>query len=324
METKLGAIVEYYKSNDFIVLNTTKVDLDILIDSPREIFSAEGNHISFAGEKIRHNYESFISSSKCVVFFIESTLNIGNLPDSKVYILSENPKQDIVNYCKKFLGFQKPVEKESIHSSAIIHPNVILGKNTTINPYVVIESGVKIGDNCTIDSNTVIKANTVIGNYTEIGCSNVIGGTGFGFSKNKITNVYNQFPHYGKVIIGNHVSIGNNTCIDRGSLSDTIVSNGVKIDNLVHIAHNVQIGENSLIIADAMIAGSVKIGMNCWIAPSSCVRNGITIGDNATIGLASTVTKSVSSDQIVLGNPALPIKEFTYLRELQKKQLKEI
>jgi UDP-3-O-[3-hydroxymyristoyl] glucosamine N-acyltransferase len=119
------------------------------------------------------------------------------------------------------------------------------------------------------------------------------------------------------------VHIGNNTCIDRGSLSDTILYEGVKVDNLVHIAHNVKIGKNSLIIAQSMIAGSVTIGENCWIAPSSCIRNAVKIGNQVTIGLASTVTKNVPDNSTVLGSPALPIEEFVKLRKIQKKYLEE-
>src|SRR5690606_24694729 len=122
-------------------------------------------------------------------------------------------------------------------------------------------------------------------------------------------------------IIGNDVHIGHNTCIDRGSLSDTIIKGGVKIDNLVHIAHNVEIGENSLIIACSMIAGSVVIGANCWVAPSSAIRNAITIGKNTTIGIGSTVNKSIGENETVLGNPAIPLDDFVKLRKEEKERL---
>ena len=115
--------------------------------------------------------------------------------------------------------------------------------------------------------------------------------------------------------------IGNNTCIDRGSLKDTVIGEGVKIDNLVHIAHNVNIGKNSLIIACSMIAGSVDIGENSWVAPSSTIRNAITIGKNTTIGLASTVVKSVPDNTTVIGNPAIARDDFLLLRKQQKEYL---
>ena len=141
--------------------------------------------------------------------------------------------------------------------------------------------------------------------------------------KNEATQEYELFPHLGGLVIEDHVHLGNNTCIDRGSLKDTIIHQGVKIDNLVHIAHNVTIGKNSLIIACSMIAGSVVIGENCWVAPSSSVRNGIYIGDNTTIGLGSVVTKSVGADETVAGNPAVPLAELIKLRQLHTAQLAE-
>ena len=144
----------------------------------------------------------------------------------------------------------------------------------------------------------------------------MLGGDGFGYVKNEATQEYELFPHLGGVVIEDHVHIGNNTCIDRGSLKDTIIHQGVKIDNLVHIAHNVTVGKNSLIIACSMIAGSVVIGENCWVAPSSSVRNGIYIGDNTTIGLGSVVTKSVGADETIAGNPAVPLAELIKLRQL--------
>ena len=113
-----------------------------------------------------------------------------------------------------------------------------------------------------------------------------------------------KFPHFGNVILEDDVEIANNTCIDRGALSNTIIRKGVKIDNLVHIAHNVEIGENTQVIALSMIAGSVKIGKDCWISPSSCIKNQLTIGDNVLIGMGAVVISDVESDSIMVGNPA--------------------
>lgn len=323
MAISIKTILNHYHKHGFNILNKENIDETNLIDSPRTILSAKSSNISFIGKKFIDTYKTLISNSECNILFIDSTLNLEQLSNTKIYIITDNPKQEIINFCKHFLGFQKPNTQTKIHPSAYIHPSVEIGSNTIIKPFVVIEEGVRLGSNCSIDSHTIIKKNTIIGNFAEIGSCNVIGGTGFGFEQNQESKEYEQFPHYGNVIIGNHVSIGNNTCIDRGSLSDTIIEDGVKIDNLVHIAHNVNIQSNSLIIAHAMVAGSVQIGKNCWIAPSSCIRNAITIGDNVTIGLASTVTKSVTSNQIMMGSPALPIGDFTYLRKVQKETLKK-
>jgi UDP-3-O-[3-hydroxymyristoyl] glucosamine N-acyltransferase len=197
-----------------------------------------------------------------------------------------------------------------------------MGKNVTIGAFATIAAGCTIGDCSDIGSGTVIK-NADIGRHVEIGSNTVIGGTGFGYAKMEGSEAYAQFPHYGRVLICDNVSIGSNTCIDRGSLSDTLIEEGVKIDNLVHIAHNVKIGKNSLVIACSMIAGSTVIGENCWIAPASTIRNGIHIGKNATVGLAATVTKNVEEGQTVMGSPAADIDEFLLLRSIHKEAIKK-
>jgi UDP-3-O-[3-hydroxymyristoyl] glucosamine N-acyltransferase len=140
--------------------------------------------------------------------------------------------------------------------------------------------------------------NVIIGEY----CS--IGKDGYQYILDETTNKLIKFPHFGNIILEEDVEIGNNVCIARGALSNTILRKGVKVDNLVHIAHNVDIGENTQIIAHAMIAGSVKIGKNCWISPSSCIKNQLTIGDNVLIGMGAVVINNVDSNCVMIGNPA--------------------
>ena len=313
-------IGEWFKSRGNDILFAENLSLNI--DAPRAIEGASKSQISFIGQKYKTQFLTFINSSECELIILDNTL-VGdserkNLPENKSYIFSDNPKEDIVEYCKHFLGFEKTLSESVIASSAKIDNSVSINGIVSVGANVVIEENVIIGNNCKIGANTVIYKGTQIGDNVEIGSNNTIGGVGFGYAQNLTTKEYTQFPHYGAVIIKNNVSIGNNTCIDRGSLSDTVLEEGVKIDNLVHIAHNVKIGKNTLVIAHAMIAGSVTIGENCWIAPSSSIRNGIEIGNNVTVGLASNVTKSVGDNEIVTGNPAVPIEEFKKLREIQK------
>jgi UDP-3-O-[3-hydroxymyristoyl] glucosamine N-acyltransferase len=141
------------------------------------------------------------------------------------------------------------------------------------------------------------------GKNVQIGKNCSLGNDGFQYMKGPEGDLI-KFPHFGNIIIEDDVEIANNVCVDRGALSNTIIRRGVKIDNLVHIAHNVEIGENTMIIALAMVAGSVKIGKNCWISPSSCIREQLTIGDNVLIGMGSVVIKDVDSNSVMIGNPA--------------------
>ena len=147
------------------------------------------------------------------------------------------------------------------------------------------------------------KCKIIKGKNVQIGVNCSIGNDGFQYIKDVDGDLI-KFPHFGNVILEDDVEIANNTCIDRGALSNTIIRRGVKIDNLVHIAHNVEIGENTQVIALSMIAGSVKIGKDCWISPSSCIKNQLTIGDNVLIGMGAVVISDVESNSIMVGNPA--------------------
>jgi len=153
---------------------------------------------------------------------------------------------------------------------------------------------VKIGKNVIIDSGAVI------------------GAAGFGFVRDIDGTPY-QLPQLGSVIIEDDVEIGANACIDRGELDDTIIRKGVKIDNLVQIAHNVEIEKNTYIMGKTVIAGNVKIGEKCWIAPS-LIMNDVKIGNNVTVGFGSVVLKSIKDNQTVMGNPAIQIEKYSKLQ----------
>jgi len=216
------------------------------------------------------------------------------------FILSKNPR---LLFSKILMAYFEYKVDFSIAKSAKIDISVNLSRTVFIGENCIIEEGCKIGDNVFIGHNSIIKRNTVIGNNVQIGCNTTIGGVGFGYEKDE-NSEYILIPHIGNVVIGDNVEIGSNTCIDRGVLGSTIIQKNVKIDNLVHIAHGVNIGENTLVIAHAMIAGSVQIGSNCWIAPCSSIKNGISIGNNVTVGMAANVLKSVDDNTTIVGNPA--------------------
>ena len=148
-----------------------------------------------------------------------------------------------------------------------------------------------------------------IGKRVIIGPNCSIGFDGFGFDKNE-EGAYERFPHIGRVIIEDDVEIGGNVCIDRGALGNTVIGRGTKIDNLVHIAHNVKIGVNCIVVALSCIGGSVKIGDGVYIGIGASIRNQVTIGDGAFIGMGAVVVKDVRAGVTVIGNPA---------REMEKK-----
>lgn len=235
--------------------------------------------------------------------------------NEKVFILVEDPKLTFIKIAKALFIDE---QKVGIHTTSVIDSNAIIGKNVFIGPYCYI-GNIKIGDNCRIMGNNVILDRTIIGNNVIINPGTVIGSEGFGYQRNP-DKTLEKFPHFGGVIIEDDVEIGSNTCIDRGTLGNTIIKKGTKIDNLVHIAHNVEIGAYCLIIANSMIGGSTKIGNYSWVAPSASLINGIEIGNDCTIGMGAVLVKSVPENQTWAGVPARPLEEFIRLQ----KKLKEL
>ena len=234
----------------------------------------------------------------------DKNLTMLNSINNKTIIVSENLPEDanknnnyvIVN--KPRVEFKKLLDilyPDEINNEPILGQNVVIGNNVTI------------GYNLKIGHNTVILDNTIIGNNVTIGCNNTIGGIGFGYEKDEFGE-YKLIKHIGNVVINDGVEIGNNTCIDRGVIGSTIIGENCKIDNLVHIAHGVNIGKNSLIIANSMIAGSVTIGKNVWIAPSTSVINGAKIGDNSMTGIGTVVIRDIGNNELHIGIPSKKIK----------------
>lgn len=211
---------------------------------------------------------------------------------------------------------------KGIHSTAIIGKDVKFGQNIAIHAYVVIEDNVEIGDNtiiypnvyighytkvgsdCLIYSHVSIRERVSIGNRVFIHSGSVIGSDGFGFAT--VKGVHHKIPQIGTVIIEDDVEIGANVTIDRARFGKTIIGKGTKVDNLVQIAHNVEVGENSIIVAQTGISGSTLIGKGVTLAGQSGVVGHITIGDNAVVAAQAGVTKSVAPNTCVSGYPAKP------------------
>ena len=251
----------------------------------------------------RNNY--LLTGIKAGTYIISKNTEKKLLKSNCNYIIVDNPRQTFQQVLSEF--FIERI-KPSISNSAHIHKSTTLGKNIFIGNNVVIEKNCQIGDNVVIQHNTVIFKDTIIERNVTIGSNNTIGGTGFGYEKDENGN-FQLIPHIGNVILKKKVEIGNNTAIDRAVLGSTILEENVKVDNLVHIAHGVKIGKNSVIIANSMIAGSVIIGENSWIAPSSSILNQKTVGNNSLIGMGAVVLKNVGNNEIIAGNPAKLLKK---------------
>jgi UDP-3-O-[3-hydroxymyristoyl] glucosamine N-acyltransferase len=222
------------------------------------------------------------------------------------YILVDNPRLAFKNVVDAFF-VDKTIEY-NIEKSAQLHPRAKVAKQVKIGHNAVVEENAEIENGTIIGHNTVIYKGVKIGKNVKVGANCSIGADGFGFEKDESGN-YSRMPHMGNVIIEDDVEIANNVAIDRAVIGSTLICKNVKIDNLVHIAHGVEIGENTVIIANAMIAGSTKIGKNVWVAPSSSIMNKVKIGNNVIIGIGAVVLKDVPDGDVVVGNPARSIKK---------------
>jgi len=223
---------------------------------------------------------------------------------------------------------------------AYIGKNVVIGNNVKIYPNSYVGDNVTIGNNVTLFAGTTVYSHCKIGDNCTIHSGVIIGADGFGFAPNSENN-YQKVPQIGNVVIEDFVEIGANSTIDRATLGSTIIRKGVKIDNLVQIAHNVEVGENTVIAAQTGIAGSTKIGKNCMIGGQVGIIGHLTIADGVKIAAQSGVGQSIlTENEIVQGSPAFGIGDYkrsyvmfrklpelqTRLAELEKeiKQLKQI
>lgn len=235
------------------------------------------------------------------------------------YIEVKDPNKAFFKVINQF--FTPDFSLQGIDSTSFIHPKAKLGNNVSLGKNVVISSGCVIGDNikifhntvlhddvvvgndCLIFSNVSIREKCVIGNRVIIHPGTVVGSDGFGYDPDE-NGVFHKIHQIGIVKIEDDVELGANVCIDRASTGATVIKKGVKIDNLVHVAHNVVIGDNTVIAAQAGISGSTKIGKNCLIAGQVGIVGHIEIADNVTIIAQSGISKGISKSGTYFGSPA--------------------
>jgi len=271
----------------------------------------------------------FIADRRYLPLLEKSQASAAIIPKEETYedipvIYSDNP---YLTFVKAVEIFYTPYRlKPGIHPQALVSPTAKLGKDVAIGPFVAVgdevEIGeqsvvfpfvslyprVKIGRNTVIHSHVSIREETRVGNRVIIHNGAVIGSDGFGYLKEKDGSRI-KVPQIGIVVIEDDVEVGANTTIDRATLGETVIKRGTKIDNLVQIAHNVEIGENSVLAAQTGIAGSSKIGKNVLMGGQVGISDHVTIGDNVTIAAKSGVPKDIPSGSFVGGIPPFDMKE---------------
>lgn len=214
-------------------------------------------------------------------------------------IVAENPYLYFARLTQLWKRVHADAAAQGIHPSAVVHPQAVVHPTATVGPLCVVERGAVIG------AHTVLKSRITIGEYCQVGerCllhpGVVIGADGFGFAQER--GVWVKIEQLGRVRIGNDVEIGANTCIDRGALDDTVISDGVKLDNLIQIGHNVHVGEHTAIAGNAGVAGSAHIGAHCSIGGASNILGHLKIGDGVAISPTSVVMRSVTEPGLYTG-----------------------
>jgi UDP-3-O-[3-hydroxymyristoyl] glucosamine N-acyltransferase len=301
------------------------------VDSIASLKHAGPSDLSYADEK----FHSEVGASRAGCVLVAS----GEW-ESKTIILVKNPK---LAFAKAAAWLLAEADLEiGIHPSATVAPTAKLGERVKIGAGAVLEAGASIGDNTVVEAGCYVGRNTLIGNdctlyprvviYKDVRIGNrviihagaVIGADGFGFVSDGAAHV--KFPQIGQVVIEDDVEIGANTCIDRGSLETTIIRRGVKLDNLIQIAHNVEIGEDTVIAAQTGISGSSTLGARCIIGGQVGMGEHARLGDNSIIGGQGGVLngKHIRGGEVLWGTPVRPLREFllqqAYLARLAKKK----
>ncbi len=241
-------------------------------------------------------------------------------------IISKNPYLDFAKVMSLFepekfvlkgisdLSYVHPSAK--IEEDVVIYPFCFIGPDTIIKKGTIVYTGVYIGEGCHIGENCILYPNVVvmdrcfIGNKVILYPGAVIGSDGFGYVWDEEKQKHQKIPQIGRVIIEDEVEIGANTTVDRATLGSTVIRKGTKIDNLVQIGHNVEIGENTILVAQVGIAGSTKVGKNCIIAGQVGIAGHIEIGDNTKIGAKAGVNRSIKPNSVVTGAPAIDHRKF--------------
>ena len=294
---------------------------DTAVASFGKIEDAKQGELSFLANP---KYEEYLYSTKASVIIINDGFELKQpvaatlirVPDAySAFATLLTKYQEIMQ--QQLSGIQQPSyiaktavcgENNFVGAFAYIGENVKTGNNTKIYPHAYIGDNVTIGNNCIIHPGVKIYHGCIIGNHVIIHAGTIIGSDGFGFAP-QADGSFKKVPQIGNVLVEDHVEIGSNTTIDRATIGSTIIKSGAKLDNLIQIAHNVEIGNSTVIAAQTGISGSTKVGNGVMIGGQAGVVGHIQIGDGAKINAQSGVSKSIEPGKAVTGSPAY---DYTY------------
>ena len=260
-------------------------------------------------------YTQYIYDTKATIVLVNEDLEL-ECPVSCTLIRVKNAYECVAKLMQMYA--QSLPKKTGVDSLAFVAPSAHIGKDVYIGPFAVIGDGVKIGDGTRIFPNVTIYDGCQIGNNVTIHAGAVIGADGFGFAPNQ--EGYEKIPQLGVVIIEDDVEIGANTCVDRSTMGQTIIHKGVKLDNLIQVAHNCEIGENTVMSAQVGMAGSTKIGAWCMVGGQAGFSGHIHVADRTMVGAQCGVIGNTKGDgETLIGSPAVNPKMYFKARALDAK-----
>jgi UDP-3-O-[3-hydroxymyristoyl] glucosamine N-acyltransferase len=297
---------------------------DVAIDSAANIDEATATQLSFIASA---KHRAKLGRTAAGALIVPDGLALDEARQGLCVLVAEDPEMAFIR-CLERLYPARP-KPATVSHKALIDPTASIGENTHVSGFVTVGArsrvgaygtlhagcsigeDVRIGDRCVLHPNVVIYDGVILGDDVVIHAGTVIGADGYGYKFRNGEHV--KFPQVGTVVIESNVEIGANTCIDRASLGATRISRGAKIDNQVHVAHNVQVGRCALLLGQVGIGGSTKIGDYAILASQSGVSDHVTVGDQAVVMAQGGVTKDVEPGEQVMGFPATNRK--AYLRE---------
>jgi UDP-3-O-[3-hydroxymyristoyl] glucosamine N-acyltransferase len=281
-------------------------------------------------------YSNYLYSTNATIVIVNKSYELENEVKATLIKVDDaySSFSKLLEYYNQIKLMKSGIEQPSVISEGVtygddlylgsfcyIGKNVRIGNNVKIYPNSFIGDNVTIGDNCVFFAGVRVYSETEIGNHVTIHSGSIIGSDGFGFAPQE-DGSYSKIPQIGNVVIEDHVEIGSCSTVDRATLGTTYIRKGAKLDNQIQVAHNVEIGENTVIAAQTGIAGSTKIGKNCMIGGQVGIAGHITIGDRVKIQAQSGIGKSLKDGEVVQGSPAFNYgdfaKSFVHFRNLPK------
>lgn len=291
---------------EFFKVDAKKYDptKDYYVVRPSSLNKPQNNSVMFVTSEYINKWEAVLTVENCIVIWPETEKVPAELSERHAVILHHEPRLGFAEFFRdNGITYNRKPTQYKVVNGAYICDGAIVGQNCDIFPGAYIDSEVMIGNNCYIGSGVKLLGSVKIGNDCIIRENTVIGSDGLTTRRDENGKVV-TIPQFGGVTIEANVQIGANTVIGKGAIDDTVIHTGCRIDNSCFISHNVQLGEDTLVVGETIMFGSSSTGKQAFISGNSTVRDGVAIGEKALVGMGSVVVKPVPDGGIVKGNPA--------------------